>query len=141
YYLFLANVVLVLFNLIPAFPMDGGRMLRALLAFKMPRSRATQIAASIGQFLAITFVCPGFFFNFWLVFIGIFIYLGAGAEAQLETTKSALDGIKVSDVLMTSYRTVGSEDTLGHVVDLLLDGTQTEFLVVDAGTVTGVVTR
>lgn len=141
FYLLMANVILVVFNLIPAFPMDGGRMLRALLAFRMPRTRATQIAASIGQFLAITFVFLGFFVNFWLVFIGIFIYLGAGAESRFETTKSALDGLRVRDVLMTSYRTVRSTDTLGHVVDLLLDGTQTEFLVVDSGEVRGIVTR
>ncbi len=141
FYLFTANVVLVLFNLIPAFPMDGGRMLRALLAFRMSRARATQIAASIGQFLAIAFVFFGFFVNFWLVFIGIFIYLGAGAESRFETTKSALDGIYVRDVLMTSFKTVSSHDTLGHVVDLLLDGTQTEFLVLEHGEVVGVVTR
>lgn len=141
FYLFVANVILVVFNLIPAFPMDGGRMLRALLAFRMPRARATRIAASIGQFLAIAFVFLGFFGNFWLMFIGIFIYLGAGAESRFETTKSALDGFYVRDVLMTSFETVSSHDKLGHVVDLLLDGTQTEFLVVDQGEVQGVVTR
>ena len=90
--LLIANVILALFNLIPAFPMDGGRVLRAILAFKLDRGKATKIAATIGQLLAISFVFFGFFSNIWLVFIGIFIYLGAGAEATFEATKSILTG-------------------------------------------------
>ncbi|HNN00722.1 MAG TPA: site-2 protease family protein, partial [Turneriella sp.] len=77
--LFLVNVLMAVFNLIPAFPMDGGRILRALLALKFERTRATQIAANLGQVIAIGFVFVGLFYNIWLVFIGIFIYLGAGA--------------------------------------------------------------
>lgn len=101
--LFVANVILAVFNLIPAFPMDGGRVLRAVLAFRYDRSRATRIAASIGQFLAILFVFLGLFSNIWLVFIGIFIYLGAGAEAAHESTRSVLAGHTVRDVLMKQF--------------------------------------
>lgn len=72
--------------------MDGGRVLRAVLAFMMDCFRATRIAATVGQFLATAFAFFGFFYNFWLVFIGLFIYLGAGSEAVYESTKSALSG-------------------------------------------------
>lgn len=139
--LFLANIILAVFNLIPAFPMDGGRVLRALLAFKFERAKATRIAASIGQFLAMLFVFFGFFYNIWLVFIGIFIYLGAGAEASHESTKSTLAGHTVKDVLMTQYTSLLPGDTLGRVVQLLLDGQEQEFLVQENDRVEGVITR
>jgi len=139
--LLLANVVLAVFNLIPAFPMDGGRVLRALLAFKFDRNKATRIAASIGQFLAILFVFFGFFSNIWLVFIGVFIYLGAGAEATFEATKSILTGHSVKDVLMKQYTILQPQDTLEKVVELLLNGQEQEFVVVENNQVTGVLTR
>ncbi len=139
--LFVANVMLVVFNLIPAFPMDGGRMLRAILSFNLPRNKATQIAAGIGQSLAIGFVFLGFFVNIWLVFIGIFIYLGAGAEAQYENTKSMLSGHTVRDVLMEQFSPLGPDQSLASVVELLLDGQETEFVVLENGGVSGIVTR
>lgn len=139
--LFAANVMLVVFNLIPAFPMDGGRILRAILSFNQSRSKATQIAASIGQFLAIIFVFIGFFINIWLVFIGIFIYLGAGAEAHHESTKSVLSGHTVRDVIMEQYSPLRPDQTLKSVVDLLLNGQETEFVVLENGKVSGIVTR
>lgn len=77
------NIILVLFNAIPAFPMDGGRVLRALLAMRMPRLKATKVAARIGQFFSVLFIIFGFFYNFWLVLIGVFVYLGAGAEYKM----------------------------------------------------------
>lgn len=141
YSVMLANILLVVFNLIPAFPMDGGRMLRALLGFRMTRARATKIAASIGQLLAIGFVFLGFFFNFWLVFIGFFIYLGAGGEAAYEETRSALAGYKVRDVLMTRFHILHPTDELTKVVRLLLEGQDQEFVVVENGEVQGVLTR
>lgn len=77
------NIILVVFNAIPAFPMDGGRVLRSLLAMKMPRPKATRIAARVGQFFAILFIIFGFFYNFWLVLIGVFVFFGANSEYKL----------------------------------------------------------
>lgn len=139
--LLLANVILVAFNLIPAFPMDGGRMLRALLAFKMDRAKATRIAANIGQLLAIAFVFFGFFYNFWLVIIGFFIYIGAGSEAQMEKIKSGLGDHKVKDVLMRQFSILLPEETLEKAVGLMLDGQEQEFIVVENEQVVGVLTR
>lgn len=139
--LLLANVVLAVFNLIPAFPMDGGRVLRALLAFRYDRGKATRIAASVGQLLAIFFVFFGFFSNIWLVFIGVFIYLGAGAEAALETTKSALAGHTVNDVLMKQFSRLSPGDKLEKAVQLLLNGQEQEFVVAEDGQVAGILTR
>ena len=139
--LFAVNIVLVLFNLIPAFPMDGGRMLRALLAYRLDRAKATAIAARIGQLLAIGLVFFGFFYNFWLVFIGLFIFLGAGGEAAYEATRSVLSGFKVKDVLMTKFTWLSPNDTLAKAVQLLLAGQEQEFLVGDGSTVSGILTR
>lgn len=139
--LFLANIVLAFFNLIPAFPMDGGRILRALLSLKFDRGKATQIAAGVGQIMAIIFVFIGLFSNTWLVLIGIFIYLGAGAEAAFESTKTTLSGNTVKDVLMTKYTKLLPEDTLEKAVALLLDGQEQEFVVAENDRVLGILTR
>lgn len=81
--LFAINVVLVVFNAIPAFPMDGGRVLRALLAMQMSRVKATKIAARVGQFFSLVFIGFGLFYNLWLVLIGIFVFLGATGEYKV----------------------------------------------------------
>lgn len=141
YSLFFANIVLAVFNLIPAFPMDGGRALRALLSFLTTRTKATQIAAGLGQFLAIAFVFFGFFYNFWLVFIGLFIFLGAGAEAGFEQMKSALSGLKVKDVLMRRFTVLTPNDTLASAARALLNSQETEFVVVDGEQPIGLLSR
>jgi Zn-dependent protease/predicted transcriptional regulator len=139
--LFAANVALVVFNLIPAFPMDGGRILRAMLAFKINRAKATRISARIGQFLAIVFVFLGFFYNFWLVFIGLFIYLGAGGEAAYESVRNALSGFTVRDALMTRFTTLLPNDDLEKAARILLDGQEQEFLITEQEQVQGILTR
>ena len=136
------NVVLVLFNLVPAFPMDGGRVLRALLAMRWDRAKATRLAAGVGRTLAVAFVFLGFFYNFWLVFIGLFVYLGATSESRAVLEKSALDGYQVRDVLMTNYTALYQHEPLQRAVDVLLAGQEKEFLVMDLdGLVVGVLTR
>jgi len=139
--LFAANVILALFNLIPAFPMDGGRVLRALLSFRLNRGTATKIAATVGQLLAILFVFFGFFSNIWLVFIGMFIYLGAGAEAAFETAKSALAGHTVKDALMRQFTRLNPNDSLEKAVQILLNGQEKEFIVTEDERVVGILSR
>lgn len=139
--LFAANVMLFAFNLIPAFPMDGGRMLRAILSFKLNKLKATQIAAGIGQALAILFVFLGFFLNFWLVFIGLFVYLGAGREAAFEKTKSLLTGLTVKDAVMQTFTILSPNDDLGHAVDSLLDSQESDFLVTEGNRPVGVLSK
>lgn len=139
--LFFANIVLAVFNLIPAFPMDGGRAFRSILAFWIDKTTATRIAAAIGQFLAIIFVFLGFFYNFWLVFIGLFIYLGAGGEAAYAQIQLALTGLTVKDALMRKFTILKPEDDLGRAVDALLNSQEYEFVIADAGKPVGILTK
>ncbi|MCB0632942.1 MAG: site-2 protease family protein [Saprospiraceae bacterium] len=141
YNLFLVNILLAVFNLIPAFPMDGGRVLRALLAMKFDRAKATEIAARTGQFLAIGFVFLGLISNVWLVFIGLFVFLGAGAESSYEATRSVLSKYKVSDALMKKYTLLSADDSIERAVEHLLNGQEKEFLVAYDNGLMGFVTR
>lgn len=137
----LANVTLVAFNLLPAFPMDGGRALRALLARRMEYARATERAAAIGQGLAVVFGFIGLFLNPMLLFIALFVWIGAGQEASMVQMKSALAGIAVRGAMLTDIRTLTPLSTLGDAVDLLLTSSQLDFPVVDGRQVVGMLTR
>ncbi len=139
--LLLVNVILVLFNLIPAFPMDGGRVLRALLSMKYDRATATNTAAKIGQFLAIGFVFLGFMYDFWLIFIGLFIFLGASGESRYETTRFLLEDLKVRDVLMHQFTPLHAWDSISKAVDILLDGQEKEFIVEEDNQIIGTISR
>ena len=135
------NLFLAGFNLIPAFPMDGGRVLRALLAMRLEYTRATQIAAGIGQGMALLFGLIGLFSNPFLVFIALFVWIGAQQEASMVQMKTALGGIPVGRAMLTEYHTVSPHNNLAQVVELLLGGSQHNFPVVDEGRVVGVLTR
>jgi Zn-dependent protease/CBS domain-containing protein len=139
--LFLLNVVMALFNLIPAFPMDGGRVLRALLATRMEYTRATQIAAATGQAFALLFGFIGLLGNPFLIFIAFFVWIGAAQEAAMTQMRSALAGIPVHRAMLTDFRTLSPEDTLGRASELLLAGSQQDFPVVEAGRVVGMLPR
>ncbi len=139
--LMLVNISLVVFNLIPAFPMDGGRVLRALLAMRLEYTQATQIAAALGQGLAFVFGFIGLFTNPFLLFIALFVWIGAAQESSMVQMRSALGGIPVSRAMMTNYHTLAPDDTLRRVTDLILSGWQHDFPVIEDSRVVGVLTR
>jgi Zn-dependent protease/CBS domain-containing protein len=135
------NVYLVLFNLIPAFPMDGGRVLRALLASRMEYLKATQIAAGLGQGLAFMFGIIGLFTNPFLMFIALFVWIGASQEASAVQMKSAFAGTPIRAAMLTDFQLLGPSDTLADAVRLILQGSQQDFPVVEESRVIGVLTR
>ncbi|WP_230529850.1 site-2 protease family protein [Microvirga roseola] len=137
-----ANIFLVLFNLIPAFPMDGGRVLRAVLAMRMNHVAATHIAARIGQGAAFLFALAGLFINPMLIVIGLFVYLAASAESQQVAFKDVTRGLPVRAAMMNSIEALTTSATLDEAVDLMLRASQKEFPVVDgAGHPRGLLTR
>jgi Zn-dependent protease/CBS domain-containing protein len=139
--LFIVNIILAVFNMIPAFPMDGGRVLRALLSIKIPRHKATFIAARVGQVLAILFIIGGFYGNPFLILIGLFIIFGAQAEAQQTKTNYMLKGATLDDVLMQQYETLNVDDSIHTAVKKLLDGQSKNFVVLDNGEPVGSLNR
>lgn len=136
------NLALVLFNLIPAFPMDGGRVLRALLAMRMPYARATQIAAGIGQVIAFFFGFVGLFVNPLLVFVALFVYLGATQEAALAQLTDLSRGLLVSEAMVTRFVALPVDAAVDEAVEAVLRTYQHEFPVLDhQGRVCGILTR
>ncbi|MGP9818468.1 site-2 protease family protein [Salinarimonas sp. NSM] len=136
------NVILVVFNLIPAFPMDGGRVLRALLAMRMPHARATRIAGRIGQAAAVAFAVIGLFWNPILIVIAIFVYLAASAEVEQVQMKGATRDATVGEAMVSVVETLSPGATLDDAVECLIRTSQKEFPVLDgAGRPRGLVTR
>jgi Zn-dependent protease len=136
------NVVLFLFNLLPAFPMDGGRVLRALLATRLSYARATQIAANIGQGCAFVFGFIGLLANPFLLFIALFVYIGASQEAALAQMRDVSRRFPVSSAMVREFRSLPTSATLEEAVDALLATSQHDFPVLDeGGNVAGVLTR
>lgn len=139
--LMVTNVTLALFNLIPAFPMDGGRVLRAILASRMEYTRATQIAARIGQGMAFLLGLAGLFLNPFLLFIALFVWIGATQEASVVQMTSSLAGVPVQRAMMTEFRTLAPHNRLSRAVELILAGAQQDFPVVEDAQVSGVLTK
>jgi Zn-dependent protease/CBS domain-containing protein len=142
FWLLTANFLLVAFNMLPAFPMDGGRMLRALLATRLDYATATRIAAGVGQVMAVLFAIAGFLtWNLVLLFIALFVFLGAQAEAQAAVAKAAFEGVRALDAMITRFKALSPHETLAEASEELLAGTQQDFPVVEDGRVVGVLAR
>jgi Zn-dependent protease/CBS domain-containing protein len=138
-----SNALLIGFNMIPAFPMDGGRVLRALLALGLGETRATEIAAYIGQVLALVMGLVGIWsgFNIVLVLIAIFIFMAAGQEAAMYRGKAFLEGLLARDGMITELKTLTVGETLGDAQELLLHTSQTDFPVLHGEEVVGLLSR
>ncbi|MBI4559092.1 MAG: site-2 protease family protein [Candidatus Hydrogenedentes bacterium] len=140
--LFVINVILALFNLLPAFPMDGGRVLRALLAIKLDYVQATHIAATVGQGMAFLLGFLGLVTQqYMLIFVALFVWMGAAEEASVVQMKSALGGIPISRAMITDFRTLSENEPLGNAVAHILAGFQQDFPVLENGQLVGVLTR
>jgi Zn-dependent protease len=140
--LFWVNVFLAAFNLLPAFPMDGGRVLRSLLAMRLDYLRATQIAATVGQGMAVLFAIVGLYYNPFLILIALFVWLGAKQEESLVKLKSSLAGIPVEQVMTTVSQRLRPEEPLARAAEHVLAGFQQDFPIVDAeDRVVGVLSR
>lgn len=151
-----ANIALVVFNMIPAFPMDGGRVLRALLALRLGKARATRIAAGVGQFVAVLmglyglgifgspfaripfFPAPG---NFSLVVIALFVFFAAGQESHAEQSREVVEDAVVSEAMVREFATLAPGDNLRRAAEVLLATSQQDFPVVNGDEVVGVLSR
>jgi Zn-dependent protease len=137
-----SNVMLVLFNLVPAFPMDGGRMLRALLAMVIGYARATRVAAGVGQVLAAGFGAWALFQgNFMLALVAVFVFLGASAERAGEQARGLLSTLRLRDAYNKHALVLAPADPVHRVVDYLLTSYQPDFAVIHGGQMLGIVTR
>jgi Zn-dependent protease/CBS domain-containing protein len=140
-YVFASNLFLAVFNLLPAFPMDGGRVLRALLATRMPYARATATAVTIGQSLAWLVGLWGFLQgNFFLILIAVFVYVGAGQEGQSVQLRSALGGLTVEQAYSRNAMSLAPQATLREAVELTLNTFQSDFPICDGERLVGLLT-
>jgi predicted transcriptional regulator len=135
------NVFLVAFNMLPAFPMDGGRVLRALLAMRMDYGRATRLAANVGQGMALFFALVGLLYYPFLVLIALFVWIGASQEAGMVQVRSAVAGIPVAHAMITEFHALTPGEPLSTAVSLTLTTAQKDFPVVEHGEVVGVLTQ
>ena len=142
-FLLFANLTMFAFNLVPAFPMDGGRVLRALMWLRLPYARATRYATIVGQAFALLFAVLGLFVlrTPSLVFIALFVFLAARDENAMVAARSAMDGLRVRAAMLTSFQTVETREALGHAVGLLMAGSQEDFPVLENGALLGMLSR
>ena len=135
--LFWVNVGLALFNMVPAFPMDGGRVLRSLLAMRLGHPRATRIAATVGQFLAVALGGLGLMGNPVLVLIAVFVWMGAKGEAAAISTEAGRSEVPVRIVMITDFQRLDPNASLGVAAHTALRGVQTDFPVSEHGRLVG----
>ena len=138
FYLFMANIALVLFNIIPAFPMDGGRIFRALLSMRMGRLEATRIASGLGKFMAMIFFLVGLFYSIILAVIAVFIWFGAHSENIMIQQLELMRGYSIRDAMITEYSLLHPDDNLNKAVEKILSSTQQDFVVYSDSDVKGI---
>jgi len=134
------NLVLGIFNLLPAFPMDGGRALRAFLARNMSYVKATRIAAIIGKQFAVLMVIFGIFFNFILILIAIFIYIGADQEYKTVMISSMLEGLFVRDIMTRNVTTLTPETSVSEALNIMFKQRHMGYPVIDENNLVGIIT-
>ncbi len=135
------NLVLAIFNLLPAFPMDGGRVVRAALSMRVGHHQATKVAANIGQALAMGMGILGLLYNPFLMFIAVFIWVGAAAESGMEEVKHGLSHITAGNAMINDYQTLRVDDPLSRAITLTLAGSQKTFPVRSGDKLIGVLTQ
>ena len=139
--LLMVNIMLVVFNMIPAFPMDGGRVLRAILAMSTSRVKATEWAVNIGKIFALLFVFWGFSANPFLIFIALFIFLSAQAELEHVRSEDYLGDYRLKDVLMKDFTLLEASAPLSQAIKVLLNGQEQRFLVSKGQDIIGYLTK
>ena len=133
------NILLGAFNLIPAFPMDGGRVFRAFLAEKMKFSDATKYAAFIGRLLGVFMTVFGILYDFWLVIIGVFVYIGATEEAESTIVSTTLARVRVKDVMHPQAAVARPENTVAEALETMFKARYHDILIEKEGTLQGIV--
>jgi len=137
------NIALAVFNILPAFPMDGGRVLRGFLAERMPYIKATRIAVSVGKLFAYILALIGILtwpVGLWLIVIALFIYMAAGEEERSTTTSMTLEGIKIKDIMTADVHTLDVGTTVAQAIDTMFRLKHLGYPVVEAGKMVGIVT-
>ncbi len=134
------NILLGAFNLIPAFPMDGGRVFRALLAERLKYSDATRYAVYLGKIFGIAMVLIGFLFNFLLILVGIFVYIGASEEAEQTIVSTTLAGVRVKDVMQSEIGSVNPRQNLSEALEMMFKNRYHDVLVEKEGVFQGIIT-
>jgi Zn-dependent protease/CBS domain-containing protein len=133
------NILLGFFNLIPAFPMDGGRVFRALLAERMKYSDATRYAVYLGKIFGIAMILLGFLFNFLLILVGIFVYIGASEEAEQTIISTTLAGVRVKDVMQSEIGAVNPQQSISEALEVMFKNRYHDILVEKDGVLQGVI--
>ena len=135
------NVWLAVFNLLPAYPMDGGRILRALFSRRMDPVRATRRAVSIGQAFATVFMLVGMLWNIWLTMIGFFLFIGAQLEERSAVFQSVLETVRLEDIMLTDFATLSPADTLEDALEKAVHSLQDDFPVIRGSDMVGVISK
>lgn len=135
------NLFLGAFNLLPAYPMDGGRVLRAWLSQRMDYLRATRRAVTVGQMFALAFILIGSVWNAWLMLIGVFLFFGAQLEDRSAVFQSVLESVVMEDVMLTDFKTLSPADTLEDALQKVVHSLQDDFPVVRGADMVGTISR